>query len=501
MTLIDSIFGIRLYAICILIGIILAYLAGVKEGKKLGINKNFIFYGVVITVPCAILGARLWYVLFNLKDFDSFGEVCGFRNGKFEGLSGLAIHGGLLASLIVIPFYCKKNNVSLYKVLDIVAPGFLIGQICGRYGNFFNHELYGPVIQHPTAFQEFYPSWLTDNMFIGGAYHHPTFLYESCLNLLGLIFILILRRKSKKLQSGDIIFIYLIWYGIVRFITETLRMGGDANDPLMLGPIHVSRALSIIGIITGITMLILKHNVQKFKTVSYASIIEAVEKERIDTVIFDLDGTLLNTKSLIDHSFIYTFQHYFPDKEITQEDLDSFFGPTLEETFSRYTKDTKLINEMIEYYRAYNKEHHDEFVKAFPGAKSLLRSLHYKGYKVCVVSSKVKNMVEYGLEHNGMLKYVDFIIGEGQIKPKPDPEGIIIAMNHFAFAKNAIYVGDNPSDIYAGLNANKYYQDNKIDKSCKSCGVSYSLKYDKIKDIEGAYMISELEQLLDVINA
>jgi phosphatidylglycerol:prolipoprotein diacylglycerol transferase len=338
-------------------------------------------------------------------------------------------------------------------------------------------------------------------MLIKGAYHHPTFLYESCLNLIGLIFILNLRKKSKKLLSGDIIFIYMIWYGIVRAFTETLRAGGDASDPLMLGPIHVSRAIAIIGFICGIVGLVLKHNITKLKTEPYYQIKEDVNKTRIDTVIFDLDGTLLDTKSLIDHSFIYTFQHYFPSLNITKEELDSFFGPTLEDTFSRYTKDKKLINEMINYYRVYNKEHHDEFVKAFPGAKGLLRALHYKGYKVCVVSSKIKNMVEYGLMHNGMLKYVDYIIGEGQIIPKPNPEGIIRAMDHFKFSKNAIYIGDNPSDINAGINADNYFKEHNIDKTCKACGVAYSLKFDEIKNITPSYMVNELEEILDIINA
>ena len=347
-----------MYAICILTGIIIAYICGVKEGKKLGLTKTFITNGVLIIVPIAIIGARTWYVLFNRDSFDSFAEICGFSNGRFQGLQGLAIQGGLIASLIAIYFYCKNNKVSLYKVFDIVAPGFLIGQIFGRYGNFFNKELYGPVIENETLFKFILPSFITDGMLINGNYRHPAFLYESCLNLLGLILIFNLRRKYQKLRSGDLMGVYLIWYGIVRCITESIRLQSGVDDPLMLGSIPVSIAISILGILLGITFLVVKRYIKQLDSPLYQDIINNTKEEKIDTVIFDLDGTLLDTELLIHSSFIYTFNKYFPNKELTDEELDSFFGPTLHETFSRYTKDEKLINEMIEYYRAYNKEHH-----------------------------------------------------------------------------------------------------------------------------------------------
>jgi len=497
----NSIFGIRLYAICILTGIIIAYLTGIKEGKKIGLNKNDIFLGVFIIVPIAIIGARLWFVLFNISSFKNFAEVLGFQNGKFVGLSGLAIQGGVMAALIAIYIYTKKKKMPLYRVLDIVAPGFLIGQICGRYGNFFNQELYGPVVQNTEAFRMIFPSWIADNMYILKAYRHPVFFYESSINLIGLIFMLIARRKAKWLKSGDLMGIYLIWYGIARTICENIRLQSGVDEPLMMGPIPVSIMVSVIFIIAGVLFLILKRKIKAMDSKYYLDIVDSVKNDNIDTVIFDLDGTILNTKPLIDHTFIYTFQHYFPEHELSQEELDSFFGPTLYDSFSKYTKDDKLINEMIEYYRVYNKEHHNEFVKPFEGARETLRQLHNKGYIVCVVSSKIKEMVEYGLESNGMLKYVDYIIGEGEINPKPNPEGILLAMNHFKNAKNGIYIGDNPSDILAGKNANKYYISKNIDKTMKSCGVMYSNKLEELKTLEPNYFVNHLDDILDIVNA
>ena len=492
--------GIRMYALCILLGIIIAYIQGVREGKKLGLSTSFIFYGVVIIVPIAIVGARLWYVLFNLDKFSDFGEVLGFNNGRFTGFSGLAIQGGVIAALIAIYVYCKVKKVSLYKVLDIVAPGFLIGQILGRYGNFFNRELYGAIVSNSSLIRYIIPSVIMDNMYIEGGFRHPVFFYESTLNLLGLIIMLVLRNKSKKIKSGDFIGIYLCWYGAVRILTESLRSQSGANEILMLGPIPVSILVSVIFIIAGITYLILKRKIAAMNgNQLYYQIKEEVAAKAIDTVIFDLDGTLLDTKPLIDQTFLYTFEHFYPNLNITQEDLNSFFGPTLHESFSKYCDDEDKINEMIEYYRVWNKEHHNEYVKAYPYAKETMRRLHKKGYKVAVVSSKIKEMVEYGLDSNQMLDSVDYIIGEGEILPKPNPEGILLAMDHFKFSKNAIYIGDNPSDIYAAKNADKYYKDNNINKSVKSCGVLYSYKLDLLEQSEPDYYIKDMEALLDLL--
>ena len=496
----NKIFGINLYAVCILIGIIIAYAMGIKEGKRLGIKKTDIGLGVVIIVPISIIGARLWYVLFNLSSFKNFGEVLGFQDGKFVGLAGLAIQGGVIAALISIICYTHIKKISLYRILDIVAPGFLVGQICGRYGNFFNQELYGAKVINTTLFQYFFPSWITENMYINGAYRHPAFFYESSLNLLGLIVMLFLRRKSTKLKSGDLMGIYLVWYGFVRIITENIRLNSGVDEPLMIGNVSVSILMSILFILSGVVFLILKRHIKQMKSDYYQDIIENEANNNIDTVIFDLDGTLLNTKPLIDSTFTYVFQMYFPNHNLTDEELNSFFGPTLYDTFSKYESDPKKIDELIEVYRKYNKEHHDEFVKPFPNAKATLKTLHNKGYKVCVVSSKIKEMVEYGLEVNGMLKYVDYIIGEGEVIPKPNPCGILIAMDHFKFSKHGIYVGDAPTDIMAGANAQKYYQQYKETKTMKTCGVLYSTKVEKLKELEPNYLISGLENILDIVN-
>lgn len=477
-----DIFGleIRWYAVCILIGVCLAVIFGIKEARKLGIASDHIYTGVMIILPLSIIGTRLWWVLFNLDKIHSFGDVFAIWDG------GLAIQGGIITAFVSTIIYCRYRKLSIYKIIDLVAPGFLIGQICGRWGNFFNHELYGPVIENTDLFLKLFPKFITDNMYIKGAYHHPTFLYESALNFVGLVLMLVARRKFKKLQTGDLVGGYLVWYGGVRIFTEYLRSLSGANEILKLGPIPVSILISCIFIVLGIAFLIIKRFVGP--KVNYLEELKRIEENRYDTILFDLDGTLLDTRGLINRSFVHTFEHFRPGYILTDEELDSFFGPSLRQTFSRYSKDQEEIEEMIKYYRAYNISNHDEMVKAFPNAKEVLKKLSMRGYKLGVVSSKVTTLVEHGLFISKLLPYMQVVIGETEVKnPKPDPEGINEAIRQLK-SKKAMYVGDGVGDIKAGKNAN-------ID----TVGVLYSNRTEQILAEEPTYTIENLNQLLIIL--
>ena len=477
-----SIFGLEIhwYAVCILLGVLFAVLAGVREGKKIGIPSEYIYTGVVIVLPCSILGARIWWDLFNLDKIHSFVDVIAIWDG------GLAIQGGILAALLSIFIYCRVRKFSFYRILDVVAPGFLIGQIFGRWGNFCNHELYGPVVKNVELFKSLLPNFITENMYISGAYRHPTFLYESALNLVGLILMLVARRKIKKMESGDLIGGYLIWYGMVRIFTEILRGKSGANEILMAGPIPMSILVSVLFIIAGIILLIIKRFIGP--RTNYQELMQQIKENRYDTILFDLDGTLLNTRELINRTFIHTFEHFRPEKVLTDEELDSFFGPSLRQTFSKYSEDEAEIQEMIQYYREYNVSIHDEIVTAFPGAKALIRTLANKGYKLGVVSSKKADLVEHGLELFGMLEKMRIVIGEDNVEhPKPDPEGILRAME-VLHSKKALYVGDGVGDILAGKNAG-------ID----TIGVLYSNRKEQIIAAEPTYTIQNLNEILSIL--
>ncbi|MDY0210395.1 MAG: prolipoprotein diacylglyceryl transferase [Acholeplasma sp.] len=225
-------FTIAWYAVFILTGIIFAAIVAMEEADLLGIKRDHIYDGLLYAVPLSIIGARLYYVLFDPKGgYTSIGDVFNIRDG------GLAIHGAVIVTIVFLIVFTKVKKISIWKFLDLLAPGFLIGQIIGRWGNFFNQEANGIATTRTFLRQTLkLPRFIVDNMYfydsnVGALnYYHPTFLYEGVWNSIGLLLMLILRR-TKGLKSGDLIGIYLIWYGFGRAVIEQYLR----TDPLMLG--------------------------------------------------------------------------------------------------------------------------------------------------------------------------------------------------------------------------------------------------------------------------
>ena len=263
------------YSVMILIGIIIALILGIKEGKKLGISVNDILDGVIIIVPLSIVGTRLWYVIFEWEQYRyDLIKIISITDG------GLAIHGGVITAFISVYFYSKYKKIDFLRTFDIVAPGFLIAQAFGRWGNFFNQEAHGGVIGGMTtgnpvlsldnqrAFLSdtlHLPNFITNNMYLYGPdglnYYHPTFLYESVWNITGFI-IMILLRRTKLIRSGDLLPIYLIWYSIGRFFIEAMR-----TDSLYIGStgLRTAQITSLLLIALGIVFMVVNHVVLKTK--------------------------------------------------------------------------------------------------------------------------------------------------------------------------------------------------------------------------------------------
>ena len=240
-------FRIAWYSIFILFGAILAYIIIIKESKKFGIKSDFvtnlIFWGLCI----GILGARIYYVVFNLNYYIAYpSEIIKIWNG------GLAIHGGIIAGLITTIIICKKNNISVFKIIDICVPGVIVAQAIGRWGNFFNQEAHGGIVSRQFLESIHLPNFIIEGMYIGDNYYHPTFIYESTFCLIGFIVIILVRRYYKNMRESNIFSIYLVWYGLIRFFIESLR-----TDSLMLGQIKVAQIISILMIIVGITLFII----------------------------------------------------------------------------------------------------------------------------------------------------------------------------------------------------------------------------------------------------
>jgi phosphatidylglycerol:prolipoprotein diacylglycerol transferase len=252
--------GLRVawYAVFILTGIIFAAVLAMEEADLIGIKRDDIYDGLLYAVPLAIVGARLYYVIFDPNGtYESFLDVINIPNG------GLAIHGAVIITIVFLLFFTKFKKLSIWKVLDLLAPGFLLGQIIGRWGNFMNQEANG--IATTRAFLRNtlkLPKFVVDNMYfydsnVGATnYYHPTFLYEGLWNFIGLMIMMVLRR-FKGLKSGDLIGVYLIWYGLGRAVIEQYLR----TDPLMLGDTNIR--INVLNSIVlfmggGIAYLILK---------------------------------------------------------------------------------------------------------------------------------------------------------------------------------------------------------------------------------------------------
>ena len=242
-------FNVYYYSLCILLGVIVAYILITREGKKQGLPKEFISDLIFYTLIIGILGARVYYCVFNLDYYlANPSEILKIYNG------GLAIHGGVIAGFIFVYFYTKKKNVSFIKILDIIAPAVIIAQSFGRWGNFFNQEAHGGITTYQNLKNIHIPEFIINGMHIEGKYYYPTFFFESIWCLIGFI-ILMIARRNKNLRKGFQIGFYFIWYGIGRFFIEALR-----TDSLMFFGLKIAQIVSLIGIIIGIIIIVTNRN-------------------------------------------------------------------------------------------------------------------------------------------------------------------------------------------------------------------------------------------------
>ena len=208
-----SIFGLSLYwyGTIIAVGFLLAYLYVNKRSKEFGLTPDNIIDVLIWAVPSAIVGARLYYVIFNFSLYtDNFWDIFKIRDG------GLAIYGGIIGAVIAVFIFSHVKKLPVGAFLDLGAFGLLIGQAIGRWGNFMNREAFG------RETDVFCRMGLTDSS--GNTiYVHPTFLYESLWNLLGLLILHIVSKKMKRNYDGKIFVMYIAWYGFGRMMIEGLR--------------------------------------------------------------------------------------------------------------------------------------------------------------------------------------------------------------------------------------------------------------------------------------
>lgn len=237
-------FEIRWYGILIVLGIFIGMFIAYYNSNKLNLDFEKIIDGFLVAFPCAIVGARAYYVFFEFDNFkNNIWSVFNLRTG------GLAIHGGLIGALIGTIIYCKFKKIEMMKYLDVVAPSLILAQAIGRWGNFMNGEAHGDVVSY--EFISKFPEFIQKGMYLDGHYYNPTFLYESMWNLLIFLILMIILHKKKSNENGVVIASYAVLYSIGRLFIESLR-----TDSLMIGNIRIAQFMSILGVIIGITYII-----------------------------------------------------------------------------------------------------------------------------------------------------------------------------------------------------------------------------------------------------
>jgi phosphatidylglycerol:prolipoprotein diacylglycerol transferase len=268
---------VRWYGIILGTAALVGLLLCIQEGKRFRISPDFFMDMLLIGVPSAIVGARIYYVAFQWDDYkNNLAEIFMIWHG------GIAIYGALIGAIVGAFFYFRAKGYNFWRIMDICAPGLIVGQAIGRWGNFMNQEAHGgPVAEDFLRNTLHLPNFIVNQMNIQGVFYHPTFLYESLWNVLGLLVLLYLRRRP-FLRAGELFLSYFIWYSIGRFFIEALRTDSlDFTGPSWLaslintlwspmqlvfeqgvmtygGNIRVSQLLAVLIFVAAILLIIIR---------------------------------------------------------------------------------------------------------------------------------------------------------------------------------------------------------------------------------------------------
>ena len=422
---------IKWYAVLILLGAFGTYLVARSEFKRAKYTDLDFFDSLfVYTLFVGIIGARLWFCAFYNFSYYLSNPAAILR--VWEG--GLAIQGGIVGGAIFAYLYSKFNHYPFLKILDILLPNVLIGQAFGRWGNFINQECHGAEVAE-TYFDGIL-SFLKEGMYINGHYYEPLFFYESTLCILGwLIIYFILRKKQNR--RGDLAYCYLMWYGVIRFFIE-----GRRTDSLLLGNLKMAQLTSIAFIVIGL--------------IGYVGLLRKIFKAKKPTLIFDFDGTLMDTSESITEAYRECFRQFSKEELFTEEIQNEILGPALKDLFPKYFPDYDY-DTIYAVYRAKQNEVSPKVTHLTANSAETLQELHSQGYKIGIVSTRRNAGIRELLEQYDVERYIDDICGLDDVENvKPDPEGIIKLVNKNKWNRECIMIGDSVMDVLCGYNYGAY---------------------------------------------
>jgi phosphatidylglycerol:prolipoprotein diacylglycerol transferase len=283
---------IRFYAIIIITGAILGSWLASKLAKRAGRDPEIILDILPWLLIGGILGARLWHVFTPSASNQAMGITTqNYLRNPIEILKiwkgGLGIPGGVIGGALTLVIYCKAKKLNFLEWADYIAPGLLIGQAIGRWGNFVNQEVYGGPSNLPWAIT-IDPAYRISG-FEQVAKYHPLFLYESLLNFLAAgLLVLINRKWRKKLFAGDLFLLYLVLYPTIRFFLEFMRL-----DPSPVAGININQTSMLVVLIIAIVLLVLRHTV-------WAKNLEAKEEKLAEELAVEIEADKLASTEAVE---------------------------------------------------------------------------------------------------------------------------------------------------------------------------------------------------------
>jgi len=469
-------FEIRFYALCILVGATVAYFLSCKAYKKKGYDPEVLTNIFPFVLLIGIFGARVWYVIAdevipsgNLGYLFSL-HLFNFTNG------GLAIQGGVLLAVLSAVLIAKikyYKTVSVSVAFDSVLPTILLAQAFGRWGNFFNHEVYGKCVN--AASLSFIPSFILKN--IGGTCNPgqvavPLFLVESFINVAGFLLLYYLVKKlvfnKSWYRDGSLGFCYFIFYGLVRLILEPLR-----NQQFIMGD-YVSVYMSLVYIIIGLVGIFLCE-------------FYVIIKPKVKILVWDLDGTILDNATTIKLGIKHIYEKYAPNYKVTEEVLESYLGPSLKESFKRHFPGLPY-QDLIKEYRRFQAEENPIPIVLHKGVKEGLELAKQKGIINVILTTKEVKVAEANLKRLGIAEYISEVYGFERVKRmKPSAEGLIKIMKKYKVLPfNLIMIGDNLVDINCAKAV-----------FARSGGVAYSHAIKKLLDRHCDYKVDNIKDFVE----
>ena len=244
-------FNIYWYGVIIAAGMVLAMLFAFRNADDFGINSDRLIDVILVGAVMAIVCARIYYIVFAPFKYESIWQMIDIRQG------GIAIYGAVIGAFVFGGLMAKIRRIPILPLFDLVGICFLIGQGVGRWGNFMNREAFGTETTLPWRMELTTVLGKTVDV-------HPTFLYESLWNVVGLLLIVFAVSKARRFD-GENTWFYFLWYGLGRFWIEGLR-----TDSLYLGPVRVSQLLAGISCIAAIAVLVRQYNCIKVEKAFYA---------------------------------------------------------------------------------------------------------------------------------------------------------------------------------------------------------------------------------------